>query len=47
MLSLENKEWKEFIIGEIFDVSGTKTTHPSKLTQEGCVPRITCSSNKN
>ena len=47
MLNLEDKEWKEFKINELFNVSGTTTTHPSKLIQGGCVPRITCSSTTN
>ena len=34
-LNLKNREWKEFFISEIFDVSGTKTTHDSELKRGG------------
>ena len=47
MLNLEDKEWKEFSISELFSVSGTTTTHPSKLIKGGKTPRITCSSMNN
>ena len=47
MLNLNKKEWGEFAINDLFNVSGTITTHPSKLISEGCIPRITCSSTNN
>jgi len=43
----KSREWKEFLIGEIFDVSGTVTTHPSKLIKYGDTPRITRASTNN
>lgn len=46
-LKLEKLEWKEFIIGELFEVSGTTTTHPSQLQNGGTTPRITCASTNN
>jgi len=46
-LSLKNREWKEFDIDLIFNVSGTVTTHPSKLIKGGNVPRITCAATNN
>lgn len=46
-LDLKNKEWKEFLISDIFNVSGTITTHPSKLIKGGFTPRITCSATNN
>ena len=46
-LNLKNREWKEFFISEIFDVSGTKTTHDSELKRGGVVPRITCKATNN
>lgn len=47
MLKLENREWKEFKIGDIFEVSGTTTTKPTDLIKDGLIPRITCSSIDN
>ncbi|MFY9099805.1 restriction endonuclease subunit S [Aliarcobacter cryaerophilus] len=47
MLNLEDKEWKDFRINTLFEVSGTTTTHPSKLIKNGFIPRITCSSTNN
>jgi hypothetical protein len=44
---LEDKKWKEFKIGDLFNVSGTLTTHPSNLEIGGKTPRITCSSSQN
>lgn len=47
---LNDVEWGEFFIGGregIFDVCGTVTTHPSKLTQNGIIPRITCAATDN
>ncbi len=46
-LSLEDKNWKEFRIGNVFDVSGTVTTHPSKLISGCNTPRITTASTNN
>jgi hypothetical protein len=45
--SIENKSWREFAINELFEVSGSFTTHPSKLIKGGKTPRITCSSTSN
>ncbi|PAF54820.1 restriction endonuclease subunit S [Mycoplasmopsis agassizii] len=39
--------YKDFTISSVFQVSGTETTHPSKLIANGKVPRITCSSQDN
>lgn len=44
---LEGREWKEFRIGELFDVSGTVTTKPQALISNGKIPRITCSALNN
>lgn len=44
---LEEREWKEFRIGELFDVSGTVTTKPQALISNGKIPRITCSALNN
>ncbi|EHN6915396.1 restriction endonuclease subunit S [Campylobacter jejuni] len=46
-LKLEDIEWREFKISEIFDISGTITTHPSELLTEGKTPRITCAATNN
>ena len=46
-LSLNDVEWGEFRIGDIFDVSGTITTHPSDLIKFGKFPRITCAGTNN
>ena len=46
-LTLENREWKEFLISEIFEVTGTYTTHPKELRKGGNVPRITCAATNN
>lgn len=46
-LDINNIEWKEFAISDIFNVKGTLTTHPSKLKKGGLVPRITCASTNN
>ena len=45
--NLDNIEWKEFKIREVFEVSGTITTHPSQLKPNGKTPRITCASTNN
>ena len=47
LIPLNQKEWGEFEIGKLFEVSGTVTTHPSKLIKGGTVPRITCASTNN
>ena len=47
---LKDVEWREFFIGGdngLFDVCGTITTHPSKLINEGTIPRITCAASNN
>ena len=43
-------EWREFSIGGsdgLFNVIGTKTTHPSILKPGGAIPRVTCSATNN
>lgn len=47
MKELLDREWKEFRIEDIFDISGTTTTHPSKLCKNGKTPRITCAATNN
>lgn len=47
MMKLTDREWKEFRIEDIFDISGTITTHPSKLRKGGLIPRITCAATNN
>lgn len=47
MMKLTDREWKEFRIEDIFDISGTITTHPSKLRKGGQIPRITCAATNN
>ncbi|QEJ95225.1 restriction endonuclease [Treponema phagedenis] len=46
-LSLNDVEWGEFRIKELFDVKGTVTTHPSVLIAGGKTPRITCAGTNN
>ena len=49
-LTLDSVEWQEFFIGGIngiFDVSGTKTTHPNDLKKGGIIPRVTCAATNN
>lgn len=46
-LSLNDVEWKEFKIKELFDISGTITTHPSQLVEDGRTPRITTAATNN
>jgi len=46
-LDLKNKEWTEFLISDIFNISGTFTTHPSKLKKGGLTPRVTCAATNN
>ncbi len=47
MVNLEDKEWYDFKIDRLFEVSGSITTHPSKLIKGGKTPRITCASVNN
>lgn len=51
MLSLENKEWSEFCISEIFDVSNTKPYHKKDLKLatdiNNAIPYITRTNNNN
>jgi len=44
---LEEREWRDFLIGDVFNFSGTTTTHPSKLLKNGTTPRITCAATNN
>ena len=44
---VNDREWREFRIEELFNVSGTITTHPSVLIKGGNIPRITCSATNN
>jgi len=45
--ALGEREWREFLIADIFRVSGTTTTPPSKLLKNGTTPRITCAATNN
>ena len=47
MKTLQQCNWKQFRIEEIFDVKGTITTHPSVLVEKGKTPRITCAATNN
>ena len=47
MKTLQQCNWKQFRIEEIFDVKGTITTHPSVLAEKGKTPRITCAATNN
>lgn len=47
MLKLNDRKYKSFKIIDIFKVSGTVTTHPSKLIEGGFTPRITCAATNN
>ena len=47
MKTLQECSWKEFAISDVFDVSGTTTTHPSKLVAKGNTPRVTCAATNN
>ena len=47
MISLSDRKWQSFEIGDLFNVSGTTTTHPSILKEKGNVPRITCQAVNN
>ncbi len=44
---LNSREWREFKISEVFNVTGTVTTKPQNLKINGFVPRITCSALNN
>lgn len=46
-LRLDDVEWREFRIKDIFEVTGTITTHPSVLIKGGKEPRITCAGTNN
>ena len=49
-LTLDSVGWGEFFIGGLdglFNVIGTKTTHPSALEIGGNVPRVTCAATNN
>lgn len=46
-MKLTDREWKEFFIEDIFNVSGTVTTKPQDLLSGGKIPRITCASTNN
>lgn len=46
-MKLTDREWKEFFIEDIFNVSGTFTTKPQNLILGGKTPRITCASTNN
>ena len=46
-MKLTDREWKEFFIDDVFDVSGTITTKPQDLISGGSIPRITCASTNN
>ncbi|VXB18567.1 conserved hypothetical protein [Flavobacterium sp. 9AF] len=46
-LDIKSVKWKEFLISEIFDITGTVTTHPSLLKKGGTTPRITCAATNN
>lgn len=46
-MRLIDREWKEFFINDVFDVSGTITTKPQDLLLDGNTPRITCASTNN
>lgn len=46
-IKLETLKWQEFKIADLFEVTGTYTTHPSKLILNGKVPRITCATTNN
>lgn len=47
MKSLNEKEWRPEIIGDLFDVSGSITTKPDDIIPDGTTPRITCASTHN
>ena len=44
---LSDREWKEFRIGDLFEVTGSVTTKPQNLIENGFIPRITCSATNN
>lgn len=43
----DNKYWDKFKISQVFNVSGTTTTHPSTLQAGERTPRITCAATNN
>ena len=47
MKTLQQCQWKAFRIEDLFDISGTTTTHPSILIEAGKTPRITCAASDN
>ncbi len=47
MLNLLDRSWKSFRISDLFEISGTITTHPSKLIPDGKTPRVTCAAVNN
>ena len=47
MIKNQQINWKEFRIEEIFEITGTITTHPSILKVNGKTPRITCAATDN
>ncbi len=47
MKTLQECTWKEFQISNVFDVSGTITTPPTKLIAGGNTPRVTCAATNN
>ena len=47
MKTLQQCNWKAFRVEDIFEISGTITTHPSKLIEQGLTPRITCAATNN
>jgi len=46
-VDLKGREWRAFLIGKLFKVSGTVTTHPSVLIRGGRTPRITRAATDN
>lgn len=47
MKTLQQCIWKPFRIEDIFEITGSLTTHPSILKGNGTVPRITCAATNN
>jgi len=46
-MGLKDREWRAFLVGKLFKVSGTTTTHPSVLIRGGRIPRITRAATSN
>ena len=44
---LNEKEWKPFVMTELFSVRGTKVTDPNTLIPNGPIPRICCAKSNN